>query len=551
IHILDASLNPVPVGVVGHLYIAGIGLARGYINRPELTARTFIPNPFSATPGARMYLSGDLARYLPDGTIEYLGRSDHQVKIRGLRIELGEIEATLAALEAVRDAVVLAREDSAGSQRLVAYLVAHDGQVLPEAGTMRSTLLQALPDYMVPEYFVGLDAMPLTTNGKVDRKALPAPDMVQSEAEYVAPRTPTEQVIAEIWADLLHIEKVGVQDEFFALGGHSLLAVQMVSQLRKRGAMDIELRDLFSHPTLGALAAFVDSNKTAPRHPNLVPIQTDGDLTPLFLIHPIGGEVQYAFDLARHLDADQPVYALAASGFAVGQAPHTSIAEMAGAYLDAMRQVQASGPYLIAGWSLGGMIAYEIAYQLLAAGEAVDFVGMIDTGSSHFLQAQWHADHAVEFDECRALLHWIVDQNPDVADARQHPAYGELMTLADSKDSDAMIAVCQREALLPAQLDTALVKRILALYQAGAKAAEAYRAPPAAIAVTFFAADRNADEDLSLGWAALLGERLEVTSIGGSHFSIVKPPHIKKLAREISGRIKPDAPSVELLFASK
>ncbi|MBB6249463.1 amino acid adenylation domain-containing protein, partial [Rhodanobacter sp. A1T4] len=221
IHILDDALNPVPVGVVGHLYIAGIGLARGYINRSELTAQTFIPNPFSAVPGARMYLSGDLARYLPDGTIEYLGRSDHQVKIRGLRIELGEIESTLTSQDAVRDVVVLAREDSAGDQRLVAYVVAHEGQEVPEAAQLRTILLQTLPEYMVPSYFVMLDQLPLTSNGKVDRKALPAPDLTPSDVVYVAPRTPTEEIMAGLWAELLKLDKVGIHDDFFALGGHS------------------------------------------------------------------------------------------------------------------------------------------------------------------------------------------------------------------------------------------------------------------------------------------------------------------------------------------
>ena len=253
IHILDASLNPVPVGVVGHLYIAGIGLARGYINRPELTAQTFIPNPFSATPGARMYLSGDLARYLPDGAIEYLGRSDHQVKIRGLRIELGEIEAVLASLEAVRDAVVLARADERNVARLVAYLVAHDGQALPEPTSLRTTLLKTLPDYMVPEYFVALDGLPLTSNGKVDRNALPAPDMLQSEAVYVAPRTPTEKIIADIWADVLSVEHVSVFDDFFKLGGHSLLAIALIERMR-RAALPVDIKTFFVNPNVAALA---------------------------------------------------------------------------------------------------------------------------------------------------------------------------------------------------------------------------------------------------------------------------------------------------------
>jgi len=548
IHILDGSLNPVPVGVIGHLYIAGIGLARGYLNRPELTAQTFIPNPFSAEPGARMYLSGDLARYLPDGTIEYLGRSDHQVKIRGLRIELGEIESTLATLEAVRDVVVLAREDSAGDQRLVAYLVAYEGQAMPDVAQLRTILLRTLPEYMVPGYFITLDQLPLTSNGKVDRKALPAPDLAQSDVAYVAPRTPTEEIMAEIWADVLQTGRVGVQDEFFALGGHSMLAVQLVSQLRKRAAIEIQLRNLFSHPTLGALAAFVDSSKTVSRHPNLVPIRPQGHLAPLFLIHPVGGEVQYAFDLARHLDADQPVYALAASGLVVGETPRASITEMAAVYLEAIREVQSAGPYTVAGWSLGGMIAYEIARQLVEAGETVNFVGMIDTGSSQFLRTQWHAKNVADFDECRTFLNWIIDQHQGAFDARQHPAYGELTALAQSRDIDAMLTVCQREALLPAHLDMAFVKQIFAVHLGGAKAAIEYETPLVPVTVILLTADHHGVEDATLGWSDVLGQHLHVTRIGGSHMSIVKSPHIEKLAHEISNRIKRYSARIELSY---
>nr|WP_231873860.1 non-ribosomal peptide synthetase [Luteibacter rhizovicinus] len=544
IHILDESFNPVPVGVVGHLYIAGIGLARGYINRPELTAQTFIPNPFSATPGARMYLSGDLARYLPDGTIEYLGRSDHQVKIRGLRIELGEIESTLAALSSVRDVVVLARPDERGVARLVAYLVPHDGQFVPQPAALRIALLKTLPDYMVPEYFVVLDTMPLTSNGKVDRKALPAPEVMHDDTGYVAPATPTETAIAAVWAEVLKVDRVGVTDDFFELGGHSLLATQLVSQLRKRSVTDLELRDLFSYPTLGALAAFVDSSKTSDLHPNLVPIRPSGKANPLFLIHAIGGGVQYAFDLAQHLDADQPVYALAATGLAEGETPYSSMAELATVYLDAIRQVQPSGPYYLAGWSLGGMIAYEIAHRLLSSGKAVHFVGMIDT-SSPAMRARLLAEHPITSDECRALLTWITDVN-HVADARLHPAFGELMDLARQGDIDAMLAVCKREALIPSHLDAGQVARTLALYRASARAADDYRALPAKAPVTFFAADRGEGDDLTLGWNDLLGKHLRVSRIGGSHLSIVRPPYIEKLARDIAGRLHSHAPKIEL-----
>ncbi|WP_346949909.1 amino acid adenylation domain-containing protein, partial [Dyella sp.] len=543
IHILDDYFNPVPVGVVGHLYIAGVGLARGYVNRPDLTGQTFIPNPFSAEDGARMYLSGDLARYLPDGNIEYLGRSDHQVKIRGLRIELGEIESTLAALEAVRDVVVLARPDERGVQRLVAYLVAHDGQALPDPAVLRRTLAQTLPDYMVPEYFVGLATMPLTSNGKVDRKVLPAPEMAQDEGEHVAPRTAMEKAIAAVWSELLKVEKVGLTDDFFELGGHSLLATQLVSQLRKRHVAEIELRDLFSHATLGALASFVDTRKQGGLHPNLVPIRAKGTAAPLFLIHPIGGGVQYAFDLAQHLDANQPVY-----GLAVGETLHRSIDAMATAYLDAIREVRPSGPYLLAGWSLGGMVAYEIAHRLLAAGEDVQFVGMIDT-SAPALRARERERHPVQHDACRALLNWLLDLNL-AGDWRTHPDYPELMARAIRGDLDGVIALCMGAGLVPAGLDADEVKRTVALYEACGRAADDYRPPAAQLPVTYFAADRHEGDEVSLGWRDLVGRHLEVSRIGGSHLSIVSAPLNEKLARDISARIGRYTPNLSFTAAS-
>ncbi|WP_141753459.1 AMP-binding protein, partial [Duganella sp. HH101] len=252
VYILDAALEPVPVGAVGELHIAGGGLARGYLNRADLTADKFVPNPFGEA-GSRMYKSGDLARYLEDGSIEYLGRIDHQVKLRGFRIELGEIEAVLAALEPVREALVLAREDVAGDKRLVAYLVAHDGEQLPDAAGLRAALLASLPEYMVPAHFVVLDQLPLTPNGKVDRKALPAPDMARSEEGYVAPRTAAEEAMADIWAGVLNLDKVGMHDNFFTLGGHSLLAITLVERMRRAG-LNVDVRTLFATPTIAALA---------------------------------------------------------------------------------------------------------------------------------------------------------------------------------------------------------------------------------------------------------------------------------------------------------
>ncbi|MDQ3510342.1 MAG: amino acid adenylation domain-containing protein, partial [Pseudomonadota bacterium] len=257
IYVLDGDGTPVPIGVAGEIHIGGDGVARGYLNRPELTAERFLKDPFARNPDARMYRTGDLGRWLPDGNIEYLGRNDFQVKIRGFRIELGEIEAKLAACAGVREAVVLAREDVAGDKRLVAYVVPVAGAA-PTAAQLREALLKELPEYMVPGAFVELDAFPLTPNGKLDRKALPAPDGTSLvQREYEAPQGDIEETLGEIWKSLLGVERIGRHDHFFELGGHSLLAVQVVSHVRDRLNVEVALRELFMQPVLQDFAQAV------------------------------------------------------------------------------------------------------------------------------------------------------------------------------------------------------------------------------------------------------------------------------------------------------
>jgi len=268
IYLLDAHLQPVPIGVTGELFVGGDGLARGYLHRPELTAEKFVPNdlmpndlmPNDLFPASRLYKTGDLARYLPDGNIEYLGRRDYQVKIRGFRIELGEVEAALAEHPALAETVVLAKSDQSGELRLVAYFVSQQ-QPAPTSTELRQFLLKKIPDYMAPAVFVKLDAMPLLPNGKVDRRALPAPGRARPEFEdgFVAPNTPIEKELAEIWTEVLRLEKVGIFNNFFAIGGHSLMAMQLLSRLRTRFGAELPVRDFFASPTIKNLAEKVEA----------------------------------------------------------------------------------------------------------------------------------------------------------------------------------------------------------------------------------------------------------------------------------------------------
>ncbi|MDX2092417.1 MAG: amino acid adenylation domain-containing protein, partial [Kofleriaceae bacterium] len=277
IYILDLGGEPVPVGVAGELYIGGVGVGRGYVNRPDLTAERFVPHPFGA---GRLYRTGDLARWQEDGTIEYLGRIDHQVKIRGFRIELGEIEAVLARHASVSEVVVLARDDQAGDKRLVAYVVGRDG--VQDVDALRAHAAATLPEYMVPSAFVMLDAMPVTPNGKLDRKALPASDQVAGGTRnYVAPRTETEHLLAAIWCELLGVERVGVHDNFLKLGGHSLLAMQVAMRVRQTMEVALTVRAVFEAPTLRGLAELIERTRTGDAAP-LVAVARDGALVASF-----------------------------------------------------------------------------------------------------------------------------------------------------------------------------------------------------------------------------------------------------------------------------
>jgi acyl-coenzyme A synthetase/AMP-(fatty) acid ligase/acyl carrier protein len=265
LYILDTHLEPVPIGVTGELYIGGNGLARGYLDHPALTAERFVPDPFGAEPGRRLYKTGDLMRWLPNGQIEFVGRNDFQIKVRGFRVELGEIESVLRAHESVREAVVVARTDARDDAYLTAYVVAARGP-LPAAGELRAFLKEKLPEYMLPSVYVVLDKLPLTPHGKVDRQALPRPEGTERELDvpFVGPRNAIEEVLAEVFGEVLRVERVGVNDNFFDLGGHSLLATQLVSRVRKDFQPDLPLRKIFEAPTVAALAALLVAGEPSP-----------------------------------------------------------------------------------------------------------------------------------------------------------------------------------------------------------------------------------------------------------------------------------------------
>lgn len=382
-HIVQENLQSVTPGGEGELLIGGYGVARGYANRAELTAEKFIPDPFCRD-GGRLYRTGDLARLDGDGTVVFLGRIDHQVKIRGYRIELGEIEFVLAQHPSVKQCVAVAREDSPGDKRLVAYVVPATNEK-PQSRKLRGYIQAKLPEYMVPSAFVLLAAMPLTPNGKVDRRALPAParENAMLDHEYVAPRSAVEKKLTHIWESTLGIAPIGIRDNIFELGLDSIMAARLSASIEKDLGRDLPPGPLFRAPTVELLAELLNQQGPSSRRwTSLVAVQPQGTKTPLFCAHGAAGTILFFHELANHLAPERPVYAFQAQGLHGRDLPHTSIEEMAAHYIQEMRTVQPRGPYLLAGWCFGGLVVFEMAQQLRRMGEMVDLLAMFNAPSA-------------------------------------------------------------------------------------------------------------------------------------------------------------------------
>ena len=396
IYVLDEDLQPVSIGMSGELYIGGAGVARGYLHRPELTQQKFIPDPFSGEPGPRLYRTGDLGRLLPSGAIEYLGRMDYQVKIRGYRIELGELESLIREYPGIRETVVVASEDRPGNKRLIAYVVPEDRQRF-NATALRDTLRKRLPEYMLPASFISLTALPVTLNGKLDRKALPSVGKGNFEVlrQRVVPRNDTERRLVNIWQEVLGVPSISVDDNFFDIGGNSLLAVRLFARMEKAFGMKLPLATLIEAQTVEQLAGVLSENVRHSWSP-LVEMQPNGSRPPLFCVHGASGNVLIYRDLSRHLGPDQPFYGLQAQGLDGTAECLTTVEDMAALYISEIRRVQPEGPYLIGGYCLGGTIAYEIAQQLTSQGKEVALLALFDTlnWSNMGATSSWNAAYS-------------------------------------------------------------------------------------------------------------------------------------------------------------
>ena len=549
-YILDAYREPVPEGVTGELYIGGPGVARGYLNRPELTAEKFLPDPFSEEPGARMYRTGDLGRWLADGTIEFLGRNDFQVKIRGFRIELGEIEARLAEYPSVKEVAVIAREDSPGDKRLVAYYASTQAGESQEAAVgaeqLRAHLSASLPEYMVPAAYVRLDALPLTPNGKLDRRALPAPEAdAYSTGAYEAPQGETETRLAAIWSDVLKLERVGRHDNFFDLGGHSLMAARAVSLMNAEFKAALPVRILFQANTVSQLAAAIhdQSASQAEGWPNLIPIQPRGSRAPLFCVaRPNVNALGYMM-LSRELGNDQPVYGLQVQ---LEEDPDLDFSEeqyrnTAAEYIQAMKTVQPRGPYNLIGQCQGAFIGFEMARQLELAGEEVGFLGILDAWTEENTRIRWR------FYIDREMKRW---KKMDREYLRQ--SFLKILSVFLPEKTSV-----QPEMTLKASLDRR--KKIYEKYFPGKDFVPPVRNCP----ITVFKVKQPywyRKHDETLGWKGRSRTGVAVRTMPGEHTTFTRQPHVKVLAAMITERldaaargaseIKPEAVS-ELVGSAK
>jgi aspartate racemase len=548
---LDRNLQPLPVGVVGNLYIGGDGLALGYLNLSELTKDSFISNPF--LPNERIYKTGDLVRYMPDGNLEFVGRADDQVKIRGYRIELGEIEKALKEQLEIAQAVVEAREDQAGDKRLVAYLVAWAGVAL-SSSDVRRRLKQTLPDYMVPTSYVFLDRLPISRNGKIDRKALPAPEKtgIALANESGAPRDSLEETLAKIWAEVLGVKDLGIRDNFFEMGGHSVLAVQLFARiLAVIPECQPSLALLVKAPTVELFARTLRGGRAEWSY--VVPMREGTERPPFFCVHGAGGHVLIMRDLAMAMPPDQPFYCLQSRGLDGHSAPFSTIEEAAECYVEEIRKIQFHGPYFLGGRSSGGAVAYEMARRLQSMGETVGVVALFDTlnfayprliskpklfyfNFCLFLYRVRHhlkiLDHMKLRDwsgylagRARIIPHWL----------RKHAQKGRRRNRGSSTNDVQPSKSNQRDGNLD------WMEALNVVLEANTSAAKEFIPKPYSGDVLVFKAKGQEGylyQDKALGWGPVALGGITTHEIDGDHHSILRSPNVNAIAQKLDNAIR-------------
>ncbi|MCB9169811.1 MAG: amino acid adenylation domain-containing protein [Flavobacteriales bacterium] len=505
VHVLDAEMKPVPVGMKGELYAGGDGVALGYWKRADLTAERFVPDPFRDAPGAMLYRTGDLVRWTTDGLVEFIGRTDDQVKVRGFRIELGEIENAVEGVGGIKDRVVIVRNDLPGEKQIVCYLVPVDGPVADDesqrqelVSAVRDHLRDRLPDHMLPTAYAVLKAFPLNPNGKVDKKALPAPvaGARTMRAHFVAPRNEIEKALAAIWEQVLGNSRIGVHDNFFELGGHSLIGIQLLALVEERFGRNLPLRALFEAPTIASFAELLAEGGMPKQWTNLSAIQPNGDRVPFFCVH--GDEANHF--LPRYLGDDQPFYGFFHQGEDGRPIKYTQVEEIARHFVSELRSARPRGPYMLGGYSFGGIVAYEMAQQLTDAGQEVALLALFDT----YDPVEFAAEKRREGRVLAQLKQWLLCRA-----AAYYLTRGKV------------IPPKPRHYYIIDTYDKAI----------GNYRPRPYRGP---IAI-FRAAATTGPRDM--GWKRLAAGPLEVIDVPGDHYNMIKEPHVKVLAEKLQERI--------------
>jgi thioesterase domain-containing protein len=523
------------------VYIGGEALARGYQRHPDWTAERFLPDPFSPIPSARLYKTGDLAAWSDDGQIQFLGRSDHQVKLRGFRIELSEVECVLGEDPQVASTVAVVREDRSGDRQLVAYLVPRNGHTM-DVAALRERISRKAPGYMVPSAYVVLKDLPRTPSGKVDRRALPPPtsDRSQCDGSYVAPRTDVETALTQIWSEVLGVERVGVHDNFFQLGGHSLLAVRLFAQIEKRLRKKLDLSALFQGATVAELARIVDMQDASGGTRSIVSIQPHGSKTPLFLLHGLAGTALTWRALVQHFGPDQPIYGFEPPRENGTPQPLESIGDMAARYVADLLQFAAQGPYCLAGYSFGGWVAFEMACQLADMGKPVSLLAMVDTGPGRTRPGRvtriWRDAPSIAHN----IPFWVWD---NIWRSPTKKLRARLRRETRTLWKRLLWRHQGGKALLRQELEDVvdtdanqLPDTLRIVMQAHMEAINEYRPRRFSGRVTLFRARtrplfHSLDEDL--GWKDLAAGGVEVIQIPGNHDSILEEPHVARLARRL------------------
>jgi thioesterase domain-containing protein/acyl carrier protein len=523
-YVVDAQGEVVPLGVAGELWLGGGGLARGYLRRAGLTAEKFVPDGLSGRSGARMYRTGDLARYLVDGNIEYLGRIDQQVKIRGFRIEPGEIEARLKQHAAVREVVVIAREETNGDKRLLAFVVADPETNLTDEA-LRHYLREKLPEYMIPSTFVLLDEIPLTSNGKINRQALSglAKNGAEHETTFVAPRDALELRIGCLWEEVLNVRPIGITDNFFDRGGHSLLAVRMMAQLSRQIGRELPLALILQKQTIEELATFLRQEIEPQDNSPLIAIQPHGRKPPFFCVHPAGGSIICYSALSRHLGAEQPFFGIQTPGVDAANPPLTRIESMAARYIEELQTVQSDGPYMLGGWSLGGVIAFEMAQQLRRQGLEVSLLAIFDS----------YVGQSTEIDDYALLLQFISDisglyeLDQSLTEGIDSPSQTTGERLA------SLLQEVVRKGWAPPDLNLEQLCRLFEVFRTNIRAMLCYEPHRYPGRITLFRASEQITDnciDPAMEWRNLAADGVEVHVVPGDHYTMLREPAVQVMA---------------------